>query len=119
MTNDGKDSVDSLCEGFLEMPCSLSVSYSVYFSLLVEMKREVRSTSQKRRRVRKVPTVLSLRILSPYLRASFAEAKEADALSSRSVPKGRGVGDMADHLGQPPFGNNPRFSFTRQDKLRR
>ncbi|MBR6781641.1 MAG: hypothetical protein IKM33_00380, partial [Clostridia bacterium] len=24
VTNDGKDSVDSLCEGFLEVPCSLS-----------------------------------------------------------------------------------------------
>ena len=55
----------------------------MYFSLYVERK------VPKERHLRKVPTVLSLRILSPYLRAHLPVGKWADTLLSRSLPWGR------------------------------
>ena len=55
----------------------LSICLNMYFSLLVERK------VPKERHVRKVPTVLSLRILSPYLRAISPEAKWQRAVRSR------------------------------------
>ena len=56
---------------------------SMYFSLPVERK------VPKERHARKVPTVLSLRILSPDLRAHLPVGKWADTLSSRGLPWGR------------------------------
>ncbi len=50
----------------------------------------------KERHLRKVPTVLSLRILSPYLRAHLPTGKWANTPSSRSLPWSRNVG------GAPP-----------------
>ena len=55
----------------------LSGCLNMHLSLLVERK------VPKERHVRKVPTVLSLRILSPYLRAISPEVKWQRAVRSR------------------------------------
>ena len=60
-----------------ESNLGLSVCLNMHLSLLVERK------VPKERHVRKVPTVLSLRILSPYLRAISPEAKWQRAVRSR------------------------------------
>ena len=62
--------------GFIEL-------YVMHLSLPGERK------VPKERHLRKVPTVLSLRILSPYLRAHLPVGKWADTLLSRSLPWGR------------------------------
>ncbi|MBR6782365.1 MAG: hypothetical protein IKM33_04125, partial [Clostridia bacterium] len=39
VTNDGKDSVDSLCEGFLEVPSYLSIRFIASFAFVLQRLR--------------------------------------------------------------------------------
>ena len=94
----------------------------MYFSLYVERK------VPKERHLRKVPTVLSLRILSPYLRAHLPVGKWADTLLSRSLPWGRTpvrvtAARLATHLAEThgfslPDKENSNLGQKQRDELR-
>ena len=66
----------------------------MYFSLLVERK------VPKETPLKEGTHGTFLENPSPYHARLFAKGETADVLLGRSLTKGRGVGDMADHLGQ-------------------